>query len=214
MTHENQMVFLSMHPEKDGKKMFGRGIKYDYYLIKKTPCYENTIIVDFDKKNVNMNLMNHFFIPNFAIDDVMSLIAEENKPCLKMLRGRSIYAPTSKNMSPVPSDEYKYKCLHSTPKCGNRFYYSNVDKGHFGVPKVIFGRCGLFDAIIDLKGEYGLTDGAFGIIIESQEQGEMIKMALLSVKFKRILKANLYGNFCINYTVFENYRADFYLDFI
>ena len=214
MTHENQMVYLSMHPEKDGKKMFGCCVKYDYYLIKKTPCYDKTIIVDFDKNIVNMDLLKHFFIPNFAIDDVMSLIAQDDKPRLKMLRGRSTYTPRGKHMSAVPSDEFRYKCLHSTPKCGNRYYYSNIDKGHFGVAKVIFGRCGLFDAIVDLKGEYGLTDGAFGILIDSQEQGEMIKKALLSVKFKHILKANLYGNFCINYTIFENYRADFYLGFI
>ena len=214
MCHENQMVYLSMQDRKEGSKMFGCSVKYDYYLIKKTPCYTNTKIIDYERKITNLDLSKRSFIPNFAIDDVMSLIAEDDKPRLKMLRGRSTYSTKSKHMSAERSDEFRYKCLHTTPKRGNRYYYSNVDKGHFGVPKVIFGRCGLYDAIVDYKGEYGLTNEGYGIIIESQEQGDMIKEALLSEKFKRILKANLYENFGINYTIFEKYRADFYLGFI
>jgi hypothetical protein len=131
-----------------------------------------------------------------------------------MMRGMSVYDPKKTHMSPVQTDDFKYKCLHTTPQKGNRFYYSNIDKGMFGVPKVIFGRCGLNDAIVDYNGEYGLTNNGYGIIIKSQEEGEMIKTALLSDKFKRILKANLYENFGINYTIFTLYRDDFYLGFI
>lgn len=214
MTHDNQMVYLSMNDRNIGSKMFGCSVKYDYYLIKKTPCYTITKITDFEGKIINLDLSMHSFIPNFALDDVMNLIVKDDKPRLKMLRGRSMYSAQKPHMSAEPNDEFKYKCLHTTPKCGNRYYYSNVVKGHFGVPKVIFGRCGLHDAIVDYKGEYGLTNEAYGIIIESEEQGEMIKKALLSDKFKRILKANLYENFGINYSIFEKYRPDFYLGFI
>ena len=215
MTHQNQMVYLSMHDRNEGNKKFGCSVKYDYYLIKKTPCYDKTHIVDFEKKIAILDLSQRSFIPNFALDDVMSLIDGEDKPRLKMMRGLSMYGPSCKHLSPEHTDEFRYKCVHTTPKCGNRYYYSNVDKGHFfGVPRVLFGRCGLHDVIVDYNGEYGLTKEAYGIIIESQEQGEMIKKALLSDKFKRILKANLYENFGINYTIFEKYRADFYLGFI
>lgn len=214
MTHENQMVYISMHDRKDGSKMFGCSVKYDYYLIKKTPCYDKTHIVDFERQIINLDLSKRSFIPNFAIDDVMSLIAQDDKPRLKMMRGRSMYSAQSKHMSAEPTDEFRYKCVHSTPKRGNRYYYSNVDKGHFGVPKVIFGRGGVDGVIVDYNGEYGLTNEAYGIVIETQEQGDMIKKAILSDKFKRILKANLYENFGINYTIFEKYRADFYLGFM
>jgi hypothetical protein len=214
MTKENQMVFLSMNSNKEGGKMFGCDIKYDYYLIKKTPCYTYTKIIDYEKKIVNLDLSKHSFIPNFALDDIMILMAKDDKPRLKMMRGMSVYDPKKTHMSPVQTDDFKYKCLHTTPQKGNRFYYSNIDKGMFGVPKVIFGRCGLYDAIVDYNGEYGLTNNAYGIIIKSQEEGEMIKSALLSDKFKRILKANLYENFGINYTIFTLYRDDFYIGFI
>lgn len=210
MTHENQMVSLRMNDSKTGTKMFGCNVKYDYYLIKRTPCHTITKITDYEGKIFNLDLSKHSFIPNFALDDVMNLIAKDDEPRLKMMYGRSVYDVKKKHMSPVPSDEFRYKCLHTTPKRGNRFYYSNVDKGHFGVPKVIFGRCGVYDAIVDYEGKLGLTNEAYAIIIESQEQGEMIKKALLSDKFKRILKANLFSNFGINYTVFTMYRADFY----
>lgn len=214
MTKENQMISLVIKNRKSGEEMFGCDVKHDYYLIQKTPNFQKTKITDLENKILKINLSDRFFIPNFAVHDVMSLIARNDEPRLKMLRGRSMYCTQKKHMSPEESPEFRYKCLHTTPKKGNRFFYSNVDLGHFGVPKVIFGSCGLNDVIVDFNGDYGVTEKGYGILIESVHEGEMIKKALLSDKFKRILDANLYSNFGINYTIFENYRADFYLVFI
>ena len=42
------------------------------------------------------------------------------------------------------SQEFKYPCVHSTPKAGIRYMYSKVnDRGHFGVSKVIFRESGI-----------------------------------------------------------------------
>jgi hypothetical protein len=84
-----------------------------------------------------------------------------------------VYSPSAYEhrklwMSHTKTNEYKYPCVHSTPKTGVRYMYSKVnDKGHFGVPKVIFGEAGINDVIIDINGEYGLTNGAIGIKINS-----------------------------------------------
>ena len=46
--------------------------------------------------------------------------------------------------------------------------YSKVnDRGHFGIPKVIIGEAGINDVIIDIDGEYGLTNGEIGIKINN-----------------------------------------------
>jgi hypothetical protein len=81
-------------------------------------------------------------------------------------------------MSHTKNNEFKYPCVHSTPKAGIRYMYSKVnDRGHFGVSKVIFGEAGINDVIIDMDGEYGLTNGAIGIKINTLEEGGNILSA-------------------------------------
>jgi hypothetical protein len=93
--------------------------------------------------------------------------------------------------------------------------YSKVnDKGHFGVSKVIFGDSGLNDVIIDLEGKYGLTCHGIGIKVSSLEEAKAIKKALLSDRFKVILKSCSFSNFMINNKMFTKFRKDFYLDFV
>jgi hypothetical protein len=71
-------------------------------------------------------------------------------------------------MSHTKTNEYKYPCVHSTPKTGVRYMYSKYnDRGHFGVAKVIFGESGIHLPVLDYKGEYGITHGAMGIKIDN-----------------------------------------------
>jgi hypothetical protein len=61
-------------------------------------------------------------------------------------------------MSKVKKDVFKYPCIHSTPKSGVRYMYSNKnDNCNFGVSKVIFGDSGINNPILDFDGKYGMT---------------------------------------------------------
>jgi len=90
----------------------------------------------------------------------------------------------------IKDDTFKYPLIHSTPKTGIKMKYSSTcDKGHFGIKKIIFGEAGLNHVIIDLKGEYGMTQGAIGIKVKNIKEAETLKTALLSDKFNTILKS-------------------------
>ncbi len=89
-------------------------------------------------------------------------------------------------------------------------YSSRNDKGHFGISKVIFGESGINDVIIDLKGDYGMTNGAMAIEISSKDEGEELKKYLLSSDFQELLEACIWGNFRVEWTLFAYFKKDFY----
>lgn len=46
-------------------------------------------------------------------------------------------------------------------------------EGGFGVPKVIFNRMGTWNPpILDMRGQYGMSESIFAIPIASREEGE------------------------------------------
>ena len=132
---------------------------------------------------------------------------------LKVIMDGSYHA-TRKHVNNEQNKEYKYPLIHSTPKSGIRYMYSNVNRGHFGISKVIFGEAGINHVIVDNEGKYGMTQGAMGIIITDKKEGENIKRALLSDKFDSVLKSCMWGNFRIDWTLFTYFKKDFWKEFI
>jgi hypothetical protein len=123
----------------------------------------------------------------------------------------SSYHAIRKYVNDTQDNEFKYPLIHSTPKKGIRYKYSNINnKGHFGVSKIIFGESGINHVIIDIEGKYGMTQGSMGIKICDIKEGNNIKNALLSNNFKIILKSLIFGNFRINNNIFRNLDRDFW----
>jgi hypothetical protein len=87
------------------------------------------------------------------------------------------------------------------------------DRGHFGISKIIFGESGLNDVIIDMNGDYGMTQGAIGIKVSSVEEANSIKSVLLSEKFNVFLKSVLWSNFRIDWRLFTQLKKDFWKEF-
>ena len=84
----------------------------------------------------------------------------------------------------------------------------------FGIPKVIFGESGINNAICDIRGEFGMTQCAIGLKIPDpvETEGPMMKTALESEVFNRILDAMSFSNFRIDWRMFLFIRPDFYRD--
>ena len=254
MTKENQMVYLEIHGIKDGQKVFNCGTRFDWYLIQKKAQYKNTIIVDEDGNQNEINLSGLSWLPNSNLEYVIKILAlnlgnyvlqsqglplkpllspktppfppksldcvveaflkVENNTC-EMIYSPSAYEHRKKWMSHTEIGDFKYTCVHSTPKSGIRYMYSQVnDRGHFGVSKVIFGEAGINDVIIDINGEYGLTNGAIGIKIYNLEEGENYKKALKSDKFDKVLKGCLFSSYRVDWNIFKEFKKDFWKEFI
>ena len=215
MTKQNQMLYLEIHGIKDGQKVFNKGTRYDLYLIEKKSQYKNTNIVDEDGKHIEINLTGLSWLPNSYILEINNILAKNSNENCDMIYSPSAYEHRKKWMSHTKTDEFKYQCVHSTPKTGIRYMYSNVnDRGHFGVSKIIFGEAGINDIIVDIDGQYGLTNGAIGIRIANLEEGNNIKKALISSKFHKMFKGCLFSSYRIDWNIFKEFKKDFWKEFI
>lgn len=210
-----QFHHIEMHDSSDGMKTFNAGTRYDFYLLENCNIYKNTIINGEDRKDISINLTNYSFIPNYNLDIFNKIVADENDEKCSIIFNRTNYGTDKDWVVETETNVYKYKLIHSTPKKGTRYMYSSRnDKGHFGVSKVIFGESGIGDVIIDINGEYGMTQCAMAIKIKDVEEGEVIKQVLLSEKFNGFLKTVMWSNFRIDWRLFSYLKKDFWKEFI
>ena len=214
MTKDNQMKYLSIHGIKDGKSIFQCGTRYDWYIVKRTPSTEHTIVNDEKGVETSVDMRVLEWLPNYNMDTVMGLLAKGGGERCPILYDRTAYGADKKErVSKTKTDEFKYPCVHSTPKKGVRFMYSKVnDRGHFGVKKVIFGESGIYNPILDKDGIYGMTHGAMGIQIE--EDGKQIADCIQTDAFQKVIDACMYSSFRIDWNIFTYFKKDFWKAFI
>ena len=215
MTKQNQMIYLEIHGIKDGQKIFNCGTRYDWYLIEKTNQYKNTIIADEDGTRNEINLSELSWLPNSNILEINKILAKNDCERCPIIQSMSAYEPRKKWMSSVQSSEFKYQCVHSTPKAGIRYMYSKVnDRGHFGVSKVIFGESGIYKPVIDMDGKYGMTQGAMAIQVDNLEEAINISKVIESDKFDKVIQSCIFSSFRIDWNIFKEFKKDFWKEFI
>ena len=215
MVIENTMLYLEIHDTKDGMKIFGCGTRYDWYLIQKTNINFKTEIIDENNNNNKLNLkkIKCNWIPNTMFNLWQKIINKNDK--LKILYSRSNYGNDKKWMSREVKNDYKYKCVLSTPLEGIRYMYStHKNNGHFNIKKVIFGETGTANAFYDKNGDYGLTDGAMAIIENDPIEANNILKCLKSKTFLLFLKACSWSNYRIEWNMFLYINKDFWKEFI
>ena len=212
---KKQIHYLECHDSNDGMKVFNAGTRYDFYVLENCPIYKETLINGEDRKDVLVNLKNYDFIPNYNLELFDKIIAKEGDDKCPILFNVSNYETRKSWVSDDKNDEYKYTLIHSTPKGGTRYKYSSRnDNGHFGISKIIFGDGGIGDVIIDMNGEYGMTQHSMGILVSSLDEANNIKKALLSNNFNEFLKTVMWSNFQIDWKLFSYLKKDFWKEFI
>ena len=210
MTHENQMEYLEIHSTKDGLKVFNCGTRYDWYVIKKKYPEKKTIIIDEIGIKQEVNLQEYDWIPNYNIIEVKKLLKTDNEKNCEIIYSGSSYESRKKWVSKVQTEEFKYPLIHSTPKNSIRYMFSKVkDKGHFGIPKIIFGDSGIIP-VIDIEGKYGMTQHSMAIPVSSLEEAQSIEKFISSNKFKKIINSCSWSNFQIDWRLFTYFKKDFW----
>lgn len=205
----NQMLYLEIHNEKDGYKTFSANTRYDWYVLKRTPCTKDTVIKDEDSKICNANISKMNFIPNSLFDLIVDLTSSDEK--IEILHSESIYEPRKKWMSSTKDKEFVYPCIYSINKNNiPTFKYSNCnDKGHFGISKIIWAG-GATGFIIDKDGIYGMTQWA-SAISGDHDSLDLIHKAMTSSEFPKIIKAISVSKQEINYKILREFNKDFYV---
>jgi hypothetical protein len=225
MTKQNQLLYLEIHNTKDGMKVFKVGTRYDFYLLKKTKGYYLTKVKDEKGIISYIDLSKWNFLPNYEFDKIYDLLSNDDNDKCEIIFNRTNYGSDKSwviynnsyesRKDWVSSNEtlvFKYPLIHSTPQKGIRYMYSSINnKGHFGISKVIFGESGIYNAIIDYKGEYGMTQHAMAIPFTNETEGIKIKKFIESNEFKEILNACSWSNFRIDWRLFTYFKKDFYI---
>jgi len=212
MTKENTMLYLEIHDTKDGIKYFHCGTRYDWYILqKKQNKNYKTKILDQNNISYELNLTKYNWLANCELELIDKLIANENDKKCEILYSRSNYGADKKWISKTKTINFTYPIVHSTPKGGHRFVWSSKnDNGHFKIKKIIFGDSGIYNPIIDIKGEYGMTQHAMGIVINDITEGKKLSKFLCSPLFNKILKACLWSSFAIEWSMFKDFKENFY----
>lgn len=205
-----QILELRIFSKYSGYKLFGTKSRFDYYILENKDIYTDTKIIDEDNNEYLINIKNKHFIPNSNIDKINDLmLITPNKS--NIIFNRHSYGTDRGWVSSTKDEIFKYPLVHTTPKNGVRYMYSkHKDNGHYGVPKVIFGETSVSNVVIDMEGEYGMTQDSMAIPVNSLKEANKIKKALLSDDFKKFMKSVTWSKYRIDWRLFMYIRKDFY----
>lgn len=218
---KRQMMYLEIHNEKDGMKVFKSETRYDWYVLKNIEPTLKTLIQfqSIDNKppiRLNVSLKNTLFIPNAQYKEIHSLFAKSNQDTCQLLYDTS-YHTQRPYISKTKSTNYKYPIIYTidSESIPHLIYSQHNDAGHFGVPKLIWsnGRITSIGSYLDLKGMYGLSQFAYAIV-DDPKHLPSIKKAFDSPRFRQLMESCAVGQLSINHKVIAMFRKDFWKQFL
>jgi hypothetical protein len=210
-----KIIHLSVNDFDEGNRIFGVGTAFDWYIIKNESGDCVTKLIDSNKISHNIDLSTWEFIPNAQFDKFQKLVAKEGEERIKVLYSRSAYGTDKPNISFEKTNSFVYPCVYTiTKKDGINLVYSNLNSDeHFGVPKVIWTNGLGTYPIVDILGEYGLTQFAYAIE-DTPNNLQNIKTALNSEEFLNLMKYIKFTNNKYDYKVISTFRKDFWKEFV
>ena len=210
LTEENQMIYLSMNDIQKGKETFNCSTNYDWYIVHKKKKYKSTHVNDWKNHDNNIDMLEWDFLPNYNISRIYELLSRDDFENCNILYDRSKYGGEQKWVGYKKDDIFKYPLIHNTSKKGTIYHYSSLnDNGHFGIGKVIFGDSGIYNSILDTKGEFGMTHHSMAII-DDEDILPLIKEVIDSKAFGDILKSCSWSTYQIDWRLFLYFRKDFW----
>lgn len=210
---DKQIIYLEIHDERDGMRIFKCNTRYDWYVMHNVPYTKKTTIKCQDGVVTKQNLLDWKFIPNRAYDRLKELMATDDLNKINLVYSESAYEGRKKWMAKQQSDEHIYPCVYTINVANEpTLFWSKINtNGHFGLSKVIYSAGKGF--MSDIDGEYGLTQWAVGIVSEPSEHEDIIN-ALKSNKFLEILQAISVSRLEINRKILGLFKKDFYKEFL
>jgi hypothetical protein len=208
-------LYLEIHGEIDGLNTFGAETRYDWYVTKKGYSGKTEIKDQSGKMHV-LDLSKLSFIPNADFELCEKLLSQSEEDKIEIINDRSAYGADKNWLSKNKSNEFQYPCVYMVRKTEELIlrWASKNTNGHFGVPKIIYGRgrpisVGFYP---DRTGEYGLTQWASGIVAPVDEL-ETIATVLRSAKFRAFCLSISMSKLEINTSILRLFRKDFWKEF-
>jgi len=211
---EKQIKYLEIHSDTDGRKVFNAVTRYDWYVLQNAPCKKKSVVKDENGNIHEMDLNSLPCLPNYHFAEFYELLDSHGEANSDILYSRTLHGNDKPNMSKEKDDNFQYPCVYGMYQDGTfSCFYSSTKSEHF-VPKVIMGTGRYLYPVIDMKGEYGMTQNAFGIKVRSLKEATIIKKAIESEKFREIIRATKWGNFQTDWRMFKYFKKDFWRNFV
>jgi hypothetical protein len=213
-----QIDYLEVHDANDGMKTFGVTTRYDWYVMRNCASTTTTTMKCQDGEVIELNLSEWDFVPNGMFNLITSLLHVEGKTeKIEIVKDSSYHTQRTDVMAISKSNEFAHSCIYYIPKNDKPvMWWSRFsDKGHFGVPKVIFCS-GVFEStglIVDKKGEYGMTQFCGGIV-DSVDNLDLIAKAMQTPKFIKLNHALVSSKTELNVKALRHFRKDFWKSFV
>jgi Eco57I restriction-modification methylase len=206
-----QMHHLSIHDENDGYSTFHCNTRYDWYVVQNCKNYKKTNIECQDKTIVDIDITTLPFIPNYDFNLIQALTNSPTK--CTIVHSESAYECRKPWISKTKNGEFVNPVVYSVNRQNTEKlrWSKRTDRGHFGIPKVIFGS-GATGFIIDETGKYGLTQWAKAISDDVTNLKQICDV-LNSVEFMKVIRACSVGKAEINIKVLRLFNKDFWKHF-
>jgi hypothetical protein len=211
-----KIIYLNMNDFNKGKEVFNVGTNFDWYVIQNISDNKNiTQLSTVDGKLVGFDLTRINYIPSGMIDSFNKIVAKTGEESVNVVYSRSDYGTDKSHMNVNETDNNQHPCVYTiTTKNGINFFYStNKDNGHFGVKKLIWSNGLGTYPILDLEGNYGLTQFSYAIIDEP-ENLFLIKKVMESDIFINLMTYVKFTNNKYHYKVISTFRKDFWKEFL
>lgn len=217
MTKENQLLYLHIFGERQGRQLFDVSQRVDLYIIEKKPKHKNTEIIDELDNKLELDLSHWSFLPNYAYNSIKRMMTDQENG-IDVNYSSAIYETRKSYVNQTKTEKYKYPIVHSINQTGLVFWYTDdktkrddkTNKAHFGVSKVLLNFNRHQYPVNDYEGKYGMSQITFGIPITSKKQGDDIVKAINTDEFKEIIKATKWGAFQTDWRMFKYFKPDFY----
>lgn len=214
MTVQNNIEFLRIYPKS--QRYFDISQRFDYYILSPTK-HEQMFVID------EMNILNKItikdwpFIPNCRFDLIHNIIVKNKNDGIIVIYNTKYHTSKENVVKKIKDSIHKYPIIHEMNQKGIGYRWTNdneSDQKHFGTKKVILSFNETQYPFNDYKGEYGMSQIAFGIPIKTKEEGDRIVEAINSDEFRQIIAATKWGAFQTDYRMFRYIKPDFWKKFV
>ena len=204
--------YLKMFSLNASKNIFDAGTKVDFYCLQKLAATKDSKVIDANGIDCEVNLKKWPFLPNGGLDTIKDIISLNPAECCNILYDTTYHGI---HTSDVETADFCNKVVHTIRQDGPRFRYSLIRNGHYGVKKIILNEGGKLYPINDATGQYAMSQGTFGIVIDDDAIRENIMKALQSKEFEeKVVESIKWGIYRIDYKFFRHLKKDFWKKFV
>lgn len=208
-------LFINLSDYSTGLRIFKVGTTCDWYVLQKARNEKNTTVVDVDGIEINVDMSSLELLPDRNLEECLKYLASPSEEKVDIIFSQTAYYTLNDHMSKERTDTFEHPIAYTvTQKNGLSFWWSSDNtKGQFGVPKVIVSKGAGCYPIVDLEGDYGLTQFTYAIA-DTKENLPKIEKALKSEKFLKVMKDLGSGNDRYTREALSVLKKDFWKDFI